>query len=332
MSTHAVTVVEVGEVRPHPNAERLDIVAVGPWQVVVKRGEFVRGQRAVYVEPDYVVPTTRPEFAFLAKAGKDTHRLKAVRLRGELSFGLLLPLPPEISDAPVGTNVMETLGIARYEPPAGKAGTFADEMAHDRWPSTHAPKFDLENYNHFPSIITPGEHIVCTEKVHGANARYVYVDGEFFMGSRNRWVKQDGNHIWTRAAANNPNIEKWCRTYEGMVLYGEIYGAVQSLKYGLDKDVRFTGFAAVHHGVWLRQPVLFPSLADFDVPHVPIIYSGPFDIDRIKEIAEQDSVIAETPGHMMEGVVIVPSKERYHSLIGRVALKYISNRYWLSNA
>ncbi len=327
MSTHAVNIIEVAEVRPHPNAERLEIIPVGGWQAVVKKGQFAPGQRAVYIEPDYTVPTDRPEFSFLAKLGRDRHRLKAVRLRGELSYGLLIPVPSEISGAVVGANVMQELGVLRWEPDVKL--TMADELPQDQWPQTYAPKFDVESYEKFPHVIADGERVVVTEKVHGANARYVVVDGVFYQGSRQRWVIPGAGHIWARAATHNPAIEAWCRSNPGVVLYGEVYGNVQSLTYGLGKgEVRFIAFAAVDQGRWLDQGDLFDNLAMSMVPHCPVLYRGEFSHDVIKNIAERDSVVAASAGHMMEGVVAVPERERFHSSIGRVVVKHISNRYW----
>ncbi len=330
MSTHAVNVIEIAEVRPHPNAERLEIVPVGGWQAVVKKGQFAAGDRAVYIEPDYTVPTERPDFAFLAKPGRERHRLKAVRLRGELSYGLLIPVPPDVASAPVGANVMADLGIARWEPEVKL--TMADELPQDQWPATFAPKFDVESYEKFPHVIADGEPVIVTEKVHGANARYVFVDGVFHQGSRQRWLIPDGGHIWARAAAHNPAIRAWCEAHPSAVLYGEVYGNVQSLTYGLGKgDVRFIAFAASIAGQWMDQGSLFKDLARADVPHCPVLHAGPFDHDFVKRVAELDSEVAASPGHMMEGVVIVPERERFHASIGRVAVKHISNRYWELN-
>lgn len=327
MSTHSVNIIEITEVRPHQNAERLEIVPVGGWQAVVKKGQFKVGERAVYVEPDYSVPIDRPEFAFLAKPGKERHRLKAVRLRGELSYGLLIPVPEDVAGLDVGTNVMEHLGIIRWEPEVKL--TMADELPQDQWPATFAPKFDIESYEKFPHVLTEGESVVVTEKVHGANARYTFVDGVFHQGSRQRWLIPESGHIWARAAAHNPAIRAWCEAHPGAVLYGEVYGNVQSLSYGLGKgEVRFIAFAASSHGQWRDQIDLFGDLTESGVPCCPILHSGAFDHDRIKRLAELDSEVAQTPGHMMEGVVIVPARERFHGSIGRVAVKHISNRYW----
>lgn len=331
MSTHSVNIVEIAEVRAHPNAERLDIIPVGGWQAVVKKGQFTVGDRAIYIEPDYTVPTDRADFAFLAKPGRERHRLKAVRLRGELSYGLLIPVPSDVASNPVGANVMEALGVARWEPEVKI--TMADELPQDQWPATFAPKFDVESYEKFPHVIADGEPVIVTEKVHGANARYTFVDGVFHQGSRNRWLIPDGGHVWSRAAAQNPKIRTFCEANPGVVLYGEAYGNVQSLTYGLGKgEIRFIAFAASAKGQWLNQGELFALLSDAGVPCCPIVYSGPFDHATIKSLAEANSTVAACADHMMEGVVVVPAVERFHASIGRVAVKHISNRYWESGA
>lgn len=324
MSAHSVEIIEIAEVRRHENADRLEIVPVGGWQAVVKAGQFKPGDRAVYIEPDYMVPTARPEFAFLAKEGRDAHRLKAVRLRGALSFGLLIPAPEAVADLPPGSDVMDALGIVRYEPPVKLAGS--DELPEAEWPQAYASKFDVESLQRFPSIFNPGEPVIVTEKIHGANARYLFQDGIFYIGSRTRWLKPDVKHGWRQAADNDPRIEAWCRAHPGAVLYGEIYGPTQSLKYGSPNAVRFAAFAASERGEWLSTDALH---ADDTIPTAPVVYRGPYDPVKILPLAEQDSSVETAPaGHMREGVVIVPATERRHEELGRVALKHVSNRYW----
>lgn len=328
MSTHTVNVIEIADVLPHPNAERLEIVPVNGWQAVVKKGQFKPGDRAIYIEPDYTVPTGRPEFSFLSREGRERHRLKAIRLRGALSFGLLIPVPDDLQSHSVGDNVMVELGIERYEPPIKLAGS--DELSESEWPAVYASKFDVENFNRFPTIIRPGEPVIVTEKIHGANARYLFSGGVFYMGSRTRWLKPDVQHEWRYAVDGDASIRKWCEAHTDIVLYGEIYGAVQSLKYGSPRNVRFAAFAASYKGEWIDTGKL---LDDSGLPTVPCLYRGEFDIDFIKALAEQDSTVpgAEV-GHIREGVVIVPERERRNEEIGRVALKIISNRYWESAA
>ena len=177
MSDHAVRIIEIGEVRPHPNADRLCVVPVGGWSCVAGKQDFQPGSRAVYIEPDYVVPLDRPEFAFLRKEGSDktSHRIKAVRLRGAISFGLLIPLPEDLSWRAVGDDVMEDLGVQRYEPPVKTVpGGLDDGLPEADWPKVYSPKFDVENIQRYEDVLVPGEPVVVTEKVDGASTRYVW--------------------------------------------------------------------------------------------------------------------------------------------------------------
>lgn len=327
MSTHAVYIVEISNILPHENAERLEIVPVNGWQAVVKKGQFRPGDRAIYIEPDYTVPTDRAEFSFLAREGRDRHRLKAVRLRGALSFGLLIPVPSELATLPVGANVMADLGIERYEPPVKLAGS--DELPADQHPRVYSSKFDVESIKRYPAILQHGESVIVTEKIHGANARYLFADGLFYMGSRGQWLRPDVDHPWKRAADSDPRIRAWCEKHPGHVLYGEAFGAVQSLRYGRKPgQVSFAAFAVLASGEWQDTGQLFES----DLPTVPVLYRGPYS-DELFALAEQDSTVpGAEPGHMREGIVIVPERERRDVDLGRVALKHISNRYWESAA
>jgi len=329
MSTHAVNIVEIDNISKHVNADRLAVVNVGGWQCVVGADQFKVGDKAVYIEPDYVVDTTWPEFAFLDKKGEGKpHRLKAVKLRGALSFGLLIPCPPSLATLPVGTNVMTDLGITRYVPPVRPGNvSFGDaqELPACDHPSVPSPKFDLENIQRYPDIIQPGELVYVTEKIDGANARYMWHNGKMFVGSRNRWLKPDSNNIWTRVLRENPEIVEFCKDHPDNVLYGEIYGPVQALKYGLTEP-KFAAFAQFdcRTGEW------FNVIDELTLPCVPIFMMGPYSKDTIEKIAEWNSLVPTAPlGHMSEGVVITPVEERLHPDIGRVSLKYISQRYWL---
>lgn len=329
MSTHEVSIIEIGDVLPHGNAERLEIVPVGGWQAVVKKGQFKSGDRAVYIQPDYTVPTARDEFSFLAKDGRDRHRLKAVRLRGVLSYGLLIPVPDECCSLPVGADVMEALDIERYEPPVKLAKS--DELPADQWPDVFASKFDVESLQKYPHVLQLGEMVIVTEKIHGANAKAVFIDGVFYMGSRTRWLKPDVQHPWKVAFDAHPEVRAWCEAHPGVVLYGEIYGSVQSLKYGCRPgEVKFAAFASSRNGEWLNTVVLGDEPL---IPMVPILYQGPYYPGRIMPFAESDSEVpGADDGHMKEGIVIVPKIERRDDEIGRVVLKHISNRYWESAA
>lgn len=92
------TIRRIAEVKEIVGADAIEAVRVDGWWVVVKKGEYQVGQLAVYLEVDSWVPTDIAPF--LTKAGHEPkeyegikgERLRTVKLRGQLSQGLLLPI------------------------------------------------------------------------------------------------------------------------------------------------------------------------------------------------------------------------------------------------
>ncbi len=332
MSIHAIEIIEIGEIEPHPNADRMQITHIWGWQCCIGINQFKRGDKAVYIPPDFLVPLSHPSFKFLLREDKpkEQERIRVRRFRGHLSQGLLIQVPDDLKDLPVGENVIEQLGIERYEPPLPKS-TGADFIGAPS--GLYCPKFDVENLQRYNQIFKLGQLVVVTEKIHGANARFTFApnkDGELvqFCGSRTNWLKEDERNIWWMAFHQDPGIGKWCESHPGQILYGEIYGQVQGLKYGAGvNDIFFVAFAVLDQNRWLDYEDFAASTVGID--RAPVLYRGPFDLDRITKLAENDSYVATWHGaeHMAEGVVILPEKERTDPEIGRVMLKMVSNRY-----
>ena len=136
-----VSIRTIGELRPIEGADAIECALVDGWTVVTKKGEFKAGDPCMYFEIDSFLPESDERFAFLMKGGVRTmdgvrgHRLRTVKLRGQLSQGLVLPL---IIDYPgglpygigcirnasgeehfvnVGDDVTDFLGIKKWEAP-----------------------------------------------------------------------------------------------------------------------------------------------------------------------------------------------------------------------
>ena len=90
MSSFAVTV-EKARILPHPNADALELAQIGEYRAVVRKGEFPDGELVVYIQEQAIVPDNLlAELGLSGRlAGKDGNRVKAVRLRGELSQGIV---------------------------------------------------------------------------------------------------------------------------------------------------------------------------------------------------------------------------------------------------
>lgn len=246
MGEFFVQVVRIGEVTKHPNADRLSITTVhGGYPVVFTTGDYKEGDLAVYVPVDAVVPDTA-EWAWLAPKGSELRpkdrRIRAKRLRGVFSMGLLTDAPP---GAVEGQDVAELLGITRYddepEPqplvkpqkPKGlwarlKAKFYAILFPHKREASEaykprklkHLPGYyDIEPFRRYGgSTFKNGEVVVVTEKLHGQNASFVHDGKKLYCKSRTRWRSNDPkNNDWAAVAARY-DLDQKLKEHPGVVL------------------------------------------------------------------------------------------------------------------
>jgi RNA ligase (TIGR02306 family) len=338
MSTFRVEITRIDEVLPHPNADRLELVRIRGWKAVAAKGIHTAGDAVVYIPEDAIVP--EPVLAALdltgKLAGKEHNRVKAIRLRGELSQGLLMPMhvfhtlagPGE--DVP-GTDVAQALGITKWEEPipAHLAGRAIP------WPVWMNKYTDIENIKNFPGVLRDGEPVVVTEKLHGACAAFGmrHADGELFVASRNLCLARDEANAYWRVAAQ-AEMENHLRALlaetgaASATVYGEVLG-VQDLKYGFVNgrlglrgfDVSLEGEYEDHGGP--AQRVLLAR----GLERVPLLYEGPFSDAVLEEHTDGATVLGA--GHVREGVVVRPAAERYDvdANLGRVILKSVSGEY-----
>lgn len=126
-----VRVVVIDDILTHPNADSLELAIIGGWQCCVRIGEFKKGDAAVYCEIDAMLPLDLPMFGFLEARkeslkevdGRVYSRVKTIRLRKELSQGLLIPVGDFTAsgmELKVGDNLTASLGILKYEASSDK--------------------------------------------------------------------------------------------------------------------------------------------------------------------------------------------------------------------
>jgi hypothetical protein len=196
------------------------------------------------------------------------------------------------------------------------------------------PVYDIEGIRKHMNVLRDGEEVVLTEKIHGRNARYIHTGKKFYVGSRTKFRNKVSSvpgpwHI----VAQKYNLESIMAQYPGMVLFGEIYGDVQDLKYGVpaSEDVRFVVFdvmSVVTPGK--RKYLSYGELRHFcssnDLLMVPELYVGPWDKSLVSHAEGKTTM----PGanHVREGFVVKPTTERHDPHFGRVILKLPGEGYW----
>lgn len=149
MSTLIVEVCAIEEIKPHPNADLVELVRVKDWWCVSGKGFFTQGEKCVYFPPDCVIPEALAEKFEITKYTSPLPRnadgsrplgvrIRAQRFRGEPSFGTVQK--PDDANWPVGMSVLEYYGVTKYEPPL---------KAHDGDAATPVSAFhtytDIEN-------------------------------------------------------------------------------------------------------------------------------------------------------------------------------------------
>ncbi len=320
MSKAQATVVRY-KLRKHNNADTLSIADIegSGWQVVVRTDDFALEGTAIYIPVDTIVPE-KPEFEFLRDK---RFRIKAIKLRGEYSYGVLIPNKDNL---PVGEDVTEKIGIKRYEPPlpldmSGETVPYAEID----WICKYT---DVERYENFSDVFKEGEEVIVTEKIHGSNLRVSKNDNNLFVGGHNwMWKETERNLYWKAIKQNGFDKILLEKLPDKLILFGEVYGKkVQTLQYGLDtqKIVFYDAFQNERYFDWDEFIELMKEI-DLSDNIVPALYRGGYDLNKIKELAQGNTLLSGN--HLKEGVIVKPVKERVDGKLGRVILKFINPMY-----
>lgn len=340
MSEFHVQVSIIKNIQKHPNADTLSVAELNGYPVIIKTGDFNEGDIAVHIPIDSIVPDT-PEWAFL----QGHLRIKAKRLRGIFSMGLAIKPQP---DWKLGQNVQKELNILKYEPApifykAPKPpkvwwrrwiwkikrflGLIPNEGQNEKDPGFIPVYTDIEGYRKYPNVLQEGEEVVLTEKCHGQNLRQIYSQNRLWVGSHHMIKKNSKNNRWW-TVAKALNLEEKLKNYPDIVLYGELYGDVQDLKYGKTglNLVLFDAFD-IKQRRYLDYDD-FKSLANkLELETVPELYRGPWKKELLT-LAEGKTTF-KGADHVREGFVVKPVKERWDIIIGRVILKMVGQGYLL---
>lgn len=366
MSTLIVDVCDIKDKRPHPNADRLEMITVKGWQVVVQKAlDLQVGQPVVYFPPDSVMPEALADQLGIKKYlspvknaadGSITgYRVRAARLRGESSFGTIdHAVEPGWQ---IGQDVKEHYGITKWEPPL----RCLDGDAERPHPAFHAYT-EIENIRNFPAVLREGEEVRITEKLHDMNARLGYILDKDEAGNAAH-VYMAGSHSVRRKPLDiKGNVPKFwlplddhikgaldyiARKYgsqscadplvprANVVLFGELINTQKGFPYGVKPGtVQFRAFDISVNGRYLNAQEKTELFEHCQIPTVPVLYQGPFAWAKLNEITDgpTSACAAEVAGGFArrEGVVVTPVVERFDASLpgsGRVILKSISADY-----
>ena len=132
-------------------ADNIACAKVLGWEVVVRKNEFMIGDKVVYCEIDSILPD-KPEFEFLRER---KFKVKTIKLRQQISQGICFPLSIlPIGNYKEGDDVTEILGAIKYDPQA----IIENRLMNERMTinKNRMDKF-LKRYKWYRSFIKPSK-------------------------------------------------------------------------------------------------------------------------------------------------------------------------------
>jgi len=348
MERNLATIRRIKEIKPIEGADAIELAVVDGWQVVVAKnvGHQV-GDLVVYCEIDSFLPI-EPEFEFLRKSSykkmgdQEGFRLKTIKLRGQISQGLILPysvIPiaqfATAADLPEGMDVSEMLGIVKYEPPipahlAGKVkGSFPSFLR-----KTDEERIQNLEKEYTEWTLSSKHQFYATEKLDGSSFTCYIKNGEFGVCSRNMdLLETEDNTFW--AVARSLDLENKLKSLgKNICFQGEMVGSgIQGNHYNMkDQTVFFYNIFLIDEREYVGYDEFRNMLFDLDLACVPVLsYPFNFPADSVAAFPTVSALLRSAEGKSVlndkverEGLVI-------RSMDRTISFKAISNKFLLGS-
>lgn len=331
-------------VLPHPDPEvhSLALGQVDGYVSVIGKHSLTSGDLAVYIPEQAVVPDKLlVEMDLVGRlAGRDKNRVKALKLRGVLSQGLLYRPAEWPAHWVEGVDVAAELGITKWVPeiPTHMRG----ELCLPPDGAFFRSYTDIEPIEKFPDMFTAGEPVRFSEKLHGTCCIVGLMNGQRVVSSKgvaskHLAIQEDPTNLYWRVATEQGLFEKLERHVAASIelgtasqpndilLFGEILG-VQDLTYGYtDKRSGYRAFDVFSEAGYLDTAAFDSFTQQHAIPTVPVLYEGPYSVETMQEVASGQSTLA---AHLREGIVIKPLVEQDYEGSRKIAKK-VSPAYLL---
>ena len=338
-----VYVGKIGSLSEILGADNIELVTVGGWNAITKKGEYKVDDLVVVATTDAVIPQKLSDDLGVTNYLRKGQRVRTVKLRGVYSECLIMSLSQvfksnmSVDGFVEGQDMMEVLGITKYEPPAKVITLVSGErkMKYHQNPNFHI-YYKFPNQKNVPDMFTEEDMVVITRKLHGTNARYGIVRKktlslwdrvrllfgnqwagfEYVYGSHNveKGSESQGFYstdVWDDVARKydirNRLWEHVKNTYDylesGFIVYGEIYGAgiQKNYDYGLT-DIKFASFDVEVDGKYEGYPAEVAHFDVMDLPKVENLYWGHWNKEKQDKFVFNNNIEGTKVPH--EGVIV----------------------------
>jgi len=335
MERKLATIQKIVSIEPIEGADKIERVTVLGWHLVVKKGEFKIGDLCVYCEVDSLMPV-KPEYEFLRKfcynKRLDGFRIKIVKMRGQVSEGVALPLSiiKDINDFNEGDDVTELLDIRKYEAPIPSELSGRTKGGFPNFIS----KTDEIRIQSIPEILEQckGEIFVVTEKVDGTSSTYYVNNREFGFCGRNWEFESSVQNTYSQVAKDMQIEDKLKSLNKNIAIQGEIIGpGIQGNLYKLTKhELMVFDIFYIDKYRYYNHNELTKICKQLDLKTVPIIsenFKMEHTVDELVEFSNGASIL--NTNIKREGIVFRSTLQINDSSLKRLSFKVINPEFLL---
>jgi len=300
----------VQDLQPAENATALESVTLKnlAWPIVHKKGMFSIGDIVAFIRIDTVVALANySRFLFKDETQAYT-RVNKVRLRGNLSMGIIVPLDQlsefDLQNVTLGTEIGHIIGVSKYDKPVPQ-----DLKALGEMPS-YIPKTDEDNLLAVPALfdLVRQHKATATLKLDGSSMTVFRYNQESFVCSRRIVLKPDCVCNFTTTAKKYDLMNL---VPEGFAIQGELVGPdIQQNTFGLmSREFRIFNVYDIEKAEYLGLPQIKSFVSDLNLKTtttklqlVPEIVLP--DVSTIEELQQFVNTLVGPNGEPAEGIVV----------------------------
>jgi len=323
----------IRDIQPHRNADKLEVAQILGWQCIVKKDEFKPGDKIVFVVIDTLLSPEAPWAEFLRDKNNPEKpiRLKTIKLRGEYSQGLVLPLsvlPTPAQSWHIGADVGGEMGIRKYEKeiPTQLAG-----VALGGFPSHIVASTDEENglsNSDLVEQVLSEQTLTITQKLDGSSCTIIVREGELYsVCSRRLSLKETTENGFWKAARKLNIPSGWTGVIQGELMGPGVQGNQLKLLepelfvFQIRKEDNFLSYSAME--TFCQQQIqskVVPLISQTNCHNLRRVNI----LDNLQALADQQKL---PNGDYAEGIVVRPQSYKASGSGRPLGFKIINRNY-----
>ena len=168
-------VAKIDEIKAIPGADNIEQAVIGGWNCIIQKNQYAEGGLVVVATTDAVIPQELSDAMNVTNYLRKGGRVRTVKLRGVYSECLIIPLKyipkGSINTYTEGKDMMDVMGIFKYEPPAVQVQLASGKTRKCKENEDFKVYYKFPNIKNVKGIFDETDIVQITRKIHGTNFR-----------------------------------------------------------------------------------------------------------------------------------------------------------------